>query len=168
MPRDGEKPKNYVELTKDMILEKVKDDLTSLKKEIPNITTKKAKTELEKINDWLQWTNNLAWETKEIIWNNINNLILHLEWNIEENIEKSNLESELNEMITMLENLTQKDLADLKRDIQHNNQQRRIPSERPTEVQDWLDAASNNLKNLPNDNNPIANWALKKIREYLW
>jgi hypothetical protein len=36
-------------------------------------------------------------------------------------------------------------------------------------VQEWIDNASNNLKNLPdNDENLVANWALKKIHEYLW
>ena len=86
---------------------------------------------------------------------------------MEENFEKNNLKTEFNEIVSLLERLIQKDLANLKLGIQQNKQ-RRNP-ERPTEVQEWINLASNNLESLPdNDTNWIANRALKKIHEYLW
>ena len=162
--KEWEQPKNYVELTESQIFEKIKNDLNPIQENLSEkrMTIEDAKDELKKINERIQWTK-LEQEKKKEIWNTFDNLIN----NLEENFEKNNLKTEFNEIVSLLERLIQKDLANLKLGIQQNKQ-RRNP-ERPTEVQEWINLASNNLESLPdNDTNWIANRALKKIHEYLW
>ena len=162
--KEWEQPKNYVELTESQIFEKIKNDLNPIQENLSEkrMTIEDAKDELKKINERIQWTK-LEQEKKKEIWNTFDILIK----NIEENFEKKSLEREFNKIINLLETLIKKDLASLKRWIQQNKQ-RRNP-ERPTEVQEWINLASNNLESLPdNDTNWIANRALKKIHEYLW
>ena len=163
MPVEWEQPKNYVELTEDQIFDKIKEDLTPIQENLAEkkITINEAKSELKKINEWLQWTK-LENKDKKEIWKAFEKLI-----NLEKNIDENSLKNEVDEIVNLLETLTQKDLENLKRWVQQN-QQRRNP-ERPPEVQEWIDDASNNLNNLPeNDTNWVANRALKKIHEYLW
>jgi len=161
---NNENIQNYVELTESQIFEKIKNDLNPIQENLSEkrMTIEDAKDELKKINERIQWTK-LEQEKKKEIWNTFDNLIN----NLEENFEKNNLKTEFNEIVSLLERLIQKDLANLKLGIQQNKQ-RRNP-ERPTEVQEWINLASNNLESLPdNDTNWIANRALKKIHEYLW
>ena len=160
---NSEKSQNYVELTEGQIFEKIKEELDPIQENLAEkkITINDAKSELKKINEWLQWTK-LEKKDKIEIWKAFEKLI-----KLEKNIDENTLKDEVNEIINLLETLTKKDLANLKQWVQHNKQ-RRNP-ERPPEVQEWINIASNNLKNLPdNDINWVANRALKKIHEYLW
>ena len=160
-PENNEKHQNYIELTESQIFEKIKEDLNPIQENLAEkkITINEAKSELKKINEWLQWTK-LEDEDKKEIWTAFEKLI-----NLEKNIDENTLKNEVDKIINLVEALTKKDLANLKRWIQHKQ---RWNPERPPEVQEWIDIASNNLENLPKeDNNIIANRALNKIHEYL-
>ena len=160
---NSKESQNYVELTESQIFEKIKKDLSAIQENLAEqkITVDEAKSELKKINEWLQWTK-LEKKDKKEIWKAFEKLM-----KLEKNIDENTLKNEVNEIVKLVEKLTKKDLADLKWNVQQNKQ-RRNP-ERPAEVQEWIDKASDNLKNLPdNDKNLVANWALKKIHEYLW
>ena len=161
--KEWEQQKNHIALTESQIFEKIKEDLTPIQRNLEeqNITIDEAKSELKKINEWIQWTK-LEKRDKKEIWKAFEKLI-----KLEKNIDENTLKNEVSEIIKLLETLTKKDLANLKQWI-HQNKQWRNP-ERSPEVQEWIDIASNNLESLPdNDTNWIANWALKKIHEYLW
>ena len=160
---NSEKSQNYVELTESQIFEKIKEDLNPIQENLAEkkMTINEAKAELKKINEWLQWTK-LENKDKKEIWKAFEKLT-----KLEENIDEIALKNEVEQIVKLVERLTQKDLADLKRWIQQNKQ--RWNPERSAEVQEWINLASNNLKNLPDDDeNWIANRALKKIHEYLW
>jgi hypothetical protein len=53
---NNEKSQNYVELTEGQIFEKIKEDLNPIQENLAEkkITINEAKTELKKINEWLQ------------------------------------------------------------------------------------------------------------------
>jgi hypothetical protein len=53
---NSEKSQNYVELTESQILEKIKKDLNPIQENLAEqkITVNEAKSELKKINEWLQ------------------------------------------------------------------------------------------------------------------
>lgn len=161
--KEWEQPKNYVELTESQIFEKIKEDLNPIQENLAEkkITINEAKSELKKINEWLQWTKLEAKDKKEI-WKAFENLI-----KLEKNIDENSLKDEVKEIINLLEILTKKDLANLNQEVQQNNKQRRIPSERKPGVQEWIDKASDNLRKLSEqeDINFVADWARKKIGE---
>ena len=159
---NNEKSQNYVELTEGQIFEKIKKDLTPIQENLAEkkITINEAKSELKKINEWLQWTK-LESKDKKEIWKAFEKLI-----KLEKNIDENTLKNEVDEIVKLVEKLTQKDLANLKERIQQSKQRRNPP--RLPEVQEWIDEASNNLRNLSEqeDINPVADWARKKIREF--
>ena len=154
--KEWEQPKNYVELTESQIFEKIKEDLNPIQENLAEkkITINEAKSELKKINEWLQWTK-LETKDKKELWKAFENLI-----KLEKNIDENSLKDEVKEIINLLETLTKKDLANLNREIQQNNKQRRIPSERKPGVQEWIDESSDNLDltihNAAEDKNSIA------------
>ena len=53
---NNEKSQNYVELTESQIFEKIKEDLNPIQENLAEkkITINDAKSELKKINEWLQ------------------------------------------------------------------------------------------------------------------
>lgn len=57
-PEKNEKFQNYVELTESQIFEKIKEDLNPIQENLveKRITVDEAKSEVKKINEWLQWT----------------------------------------------------------------------------------------------------------------
>jgi hypothetical protein len=132
------KPKEYEELTEWEFFEKIKQEIAPLQESLSkkSITVNEAKGELKKINEWIKWTN-LKKEKQQELWSAFDKLTK----NLEKNINQNNLQTEFNEIVTLLENLTQGDLATLNWDIQ----KKRWNSERPDEVQKWIDIASNNL-----------------------
>ena len=150
----SEKSQNYVELTESQIFEKIKKDLNPIQENLAEqrITVDEAKSELKKINEWLQWTK-LENKDKKEIWKAFEKLI-----KLEKNIDENTLKNEVDEIIELVENLTQKDLANLKRGIQQNKQ--RWNPERPVEVQEWIDNSSDNfdltIQEAAEDKNPIA------------
>ena len=161
-PENNENFQNYVEQTEDQIIKKIKEDLNPIQENLleQKITVDEAKSELKKINEWLQWTK-LEQKNKNEIWKAFDKLN-----QLEKDIDENTLKNEVDKIVKLVD-LTKKDLANLKHGIKKNKQ--RWNPERPIEVQKWIDLASNNLENLPNnDKNWIANRALEKIHEFLW
>lgn len=152
---ENNNPQNYVELNEGQIFEKIKKDLNPIQKNLieKKITVDEAKAELTKINERIQWSK-LETKDKKEIWDAFENLAT----NLKNNIEKNKLQTEFNEIVDLLEKLTKKDLANLKRWIQQNKRQRK--TERPVEVQQWIEKSSNNLASTihdaSHDKNPIA------------
>ena len=151
---NSEKSQNYVELTESQIFEKIKKDLSPIQENLAEkkITINEAKSELKKINEWLQWTK-LESKDKKEIWKAFEKLI-----KLEKNIDENTLKNEVDEIVNLVEKLTKKDLANLKRGIQQNKQRRK--PERPTEVQEWINKSSDNLDltihEATKDKNPVA------------
>jgi len=156
------KPQNYVELPENQIFEKIKKDLSPIQESLSEkkITVDEAKSELKKINEWLQWSK-LETKDKKEIWKAFEKLI-----NLEKNIDVTALKDEVNEIVKLLETLTKRDLANLKQWIQQNRQWRN--PERPTEVQIWIDesnlALDTTIDDASKDSNPIANRAGKMMK----
>jgi len=142
--------KNYVELPEDqLIFKKVKEELDSvqdklLEKSETKITINEAKSELKKINEWLQWTN-LENKDKKEIWKAFEKLI-----KLEKNIDENTLKNEVDEIIKLVENLTQKDLANLQGDVKknkrHQKRWQRSNPKRPADVQKWIDESDKNFR----------------------
>ena len=156
-----EKSQNYVELTEKQIFEQIKKELgfvqdKLLEKSEKKITVDEAKSELKKINDWIQKTK-LEIKDKEKIWDAFEKLSV----NLENSIEKNQLKFEFNEIVNLLEKLTKKDLANLKRWIQQNKRQR--TPESLTEVQRWISESSNNLASTIHDASQDKNSVARKI-----
>jgi len=155
------KSQNYVELTESQIFEKIKEDLNPIQEDLAEkkITVEKAKSELKKINEWLQWTK-LEQKDKKEIWKAFEKLI-----KLEKNIDENTLKDEVDEIINLLEQLTKKDLANLKRWIQQNKQ--RWNPERSKEVQEWIDESANDLASTIHDASQDKNPIARKIWEWM-
>ena len=150
--------KNQAELAENQVFEKIKNDLNPIQENLSEkkITVDEAKSELKKINEWIQWTK-LEIKDKKEIWKAFDHLT-----KLEKDIDETALKNEVNEIINLLETLTKKDLSNLKDNIQKNTHQihKHLNSGRPAEVQEWLEEASNNLAstidNASQDSNVIA------------
>ena len=149
---NNEKSQNYVELTEGQIFEKIKEDLNPIQENLAEkkITINEAKTELKKINEWIQWTK-LEKKDKKEIWKAFEKLM-----KLEKNIDEITLKNEVDEIINLLSIVTKRDLASLKNNIKSNkNLENRSP-----EVQDWIEKSSENLDltihDATKDKNPIA------------
>jgi len=151
---NNEKSQNYVELTESQIFEKIKEDLNPIQENLAEqkITVDEAKSELKKINEWLQWTK-LENKDKKEIWKAFEKLI-----KLEKDIDENALKNEVDEIIKLVENLTKRDLANLKRGIQQNQQ--RWNPERTAEVQEGIDESSDKfdltIHDATEDKNPVA------------
>ena len=156
---NNEKSQNYVELTESQIFEKIKEDLNPIQENLAEkkITINDAKSELKKINEWLQWTK-LENKDKKEIWKAFEKLI-----KLEKNIDENTLKNEVEEIIKLIEKLTKRDLAHLKWWVQQNKQ--RWNTERPTEVQEWINESSNNLVSTINDAKKDKNRIARKMGE---
>lgn len=150
----NEKILNNEGLVESQIFKKIKEELTPIQENLAEkkITIDDAKTELKKINEWIQWTK-LEQKDKREIWKVFEKLI-----KLEQNVDENTLKDEVDEVIKLLENLTRKDLASLKQTIQQTKFQWNF--ERSVAVQQWIDMASNDLettiRKASQDRNPIA------------
>lgn len=148
MPGKWEQQKNYVELTEDQIFKKIKEDLNPIQESLSDkkITVDEAKSELKKINEWIQWAK-LENKDKKEIWKAFEKLI-----NLEKNIDENSLKNEVNEIINLLETLTKKDLANLEKNIKqkHILWQSEQGYENETQylakADEWRKESSNNLE----------------------
>ena len=138
----NEKILNNEGLVESQIFKKIKEELTPIQENLAEkkITIDDAKTELKKINEWIQWTK-LEQKDKREIWKVFEKLI-----KLEKNIDENTLKDEVDEIINLLEQLTKKDLANLKRWIQQNKQ--RWNPERPPEVQEWIEESGKKIPEL--------------------
>ena len=136
---NNENLQNYVELTEGQIFEKIKEDLNPIQENLSEkkITVEEAKSELKKINEWIQWTK-LESKDKKEIWKAFEKLS-----KLERNIDENSLKNEVEEITKLLDKLIQKDLANLKQNIiqKHTPWQ----TKRKPEVQQWIDKSSDNF-----------------------
>ena len=153
--RKNDAPKNSVELTEAQTIEA---ELNAIHNKLKSdeITIENAKLELKKINEWLQKKNIDQWY-KEKISSAFDKLANNLEKNIK-NMDEEKSKSEIKEIANLVHLSTNKQLARLKRSIQPT-------SERPIDVQQWIDESSKGLlatiHNAAKDQNPVA----KKVWE---
>jgi len=143
---------NYEGLSESQIFEKAKEELNPIQENLieKKITIDEAKSELKKINEWIQWTK-LERKDKKEIWKAFEKLM-----KLEKNIDEITLKNEVDEIINLLSIVTKRDLASLKNNIKINkNLENRSP-----EVQDWIEKSSANLDltihDATKDKNPIA------------
>ena len=159
---ENDKKRFDTESSEKQIFEKIKEDLNPIQENLSEkkITVDEARSELKKINEWLQWTNLKTQEKKEI-WKAFEKLT-----KLEKNVDEITLKNEVSEIMKLLEKLTQKDLEKLKQDIKWEKYQETI--KRPTEVQAWIQKSSKNLdstiNNAAEDKNPIAKRIWKAMK----
>ena len=143
---------NYEKLSESQIFEKAKEELNPIQENLieKKITIDEAKSELKKINEWIQWTK-LERKDKKEIWKAFEKLM-----KLEKNIDEITLKNEVDEIINLLSIVTKRDLASLKNNIKSNKS---LESRSP-EVQDWIEKSSANLDltihDATKDKNPIA------------
>ncbi len=143
---------NYENLSENQIFEKAREELNPIQKDLidKKITIDEAKSELKKINEWLQWTK-LEKKDKKEIWKAFEKLM-----KLEKSIDEITLKNEVDEIINLLSIVTKKDLDSLKNNIKNiRNLENRSP-----EVQNWIEKSSANLDltihDATKDKNPIA------------
>lgn len=143
---------NYENLSENHIFEKAREELNPIQKDLidKKITIDEAKSELKKINEWLQWTK-LEKKDKKEIWKAFEKLM-----KLEKSIDEITLKNEVDEIINLLSIVTKKDLDSLKNNIKNiRNLENRSP-----EVQNWIEKSSANLDltihDATKDKNPIA------------
>ena len=163
---NNEKSQNYVELTESQIFEKIKEYLSPIQENLSEkkITVDEAKSELKKINEWLQWSK-LETKDKKEIWKAFEKLI-----NLEKNIDENTLKNEVNEIVQLLETLTKRDLAKLKHSVIGSKKFNEIQN-RPIEVQEWIQKSSESLvatiDDASNDSNIIARTIGKRMKNLI-
>ena len=150
---------NYVELTESQIFEKAKEELNPIQENLVErkITVGEAKSELKKINEWIQCTR-LEKKDKKEIWRAFEKLI-----KLEKSIDEISLKNEVDEVINLLRIITKRNLANLKKNIKSKS-----VDNRPVEVQNWIEESSKNLDltidEASEDKNYIANLVGKAMK----
>ena len=157
--------KNSENLSEKEVFEKIKEDLNPIQENLSEkkITINEAKSELKKINEWLQSTK-LEQKDKKELWEAFNKLTKNLEKNVDEN----NLQTEFKEVINLLETFTNRELSHLKWSISKTNH---YTSERLPEVQEWIEQSSKSLvttiDEASNDSNIIARTIGKRMKNLI-
>ena len=158
--------RNSENLSEKEIFEKIKEDLSPIQENLSEkkITVDEAKSELKKINEWLQWSK-LETKDKKEIWKAFEELI-----NLEKNIDENTLKNEVNEIVQLLETLTKRDLAKLKHSVIGSKNFNEIQN-RPLEVQEWIQKSSESLvatiDDASNDSNIIARTIGKRMKNLI-
>lgn len=144
--KESEQQKNYVELTESQIFEKIKEDLNPIQENLSEkkITVDEAKSELKKINEWLQWTK-LEKKDKKKIWKAFDKLT-----KLEKNIDENSLKKEVREIKNLLETLTKKNLKNLEDSVKkhvpwQSEQKHENEGQYLTEADEWRKESSDNL-----------------------
>jgi len=150
--------KNHVKLLESQILEKFREDLNPIQENLAEkkITVEEAKLEIRKIGEWLKWMNLENNEKKEI-WKAFEKLL-----KLEENVDINTLKDEVDEIISLLENITKVDLANLKNQVKG-----RWMKSRPIEVQEWIEESSYNLESTVSDASEDENLIARKIGSWM-
>lgn len=163
---DNKEIRNSENLSEKEIFEKIKEDLSPIQENLSEkkITVDEAKSELKKINEWLQWSK-LETKDKKEIWKAFEKLI-----NLEKNIDENTLKNEVNEIVQLLETLTKRDLAKLKHSVIGSKKFNEIQN-RPIEVQEWIQKSSESLvatiDDASNDSNIIARTIGKRMKNLI-
>lgn len=172
MPGKSEQPKNYVELTNDMVLERAKEELNKLKQSFEKIKSNpkqatKETNKLDKINVLIQ-ESKLDQIDKEQFIKALDDLKRSIENINNENISTENLENKLNKVTNLLDSLIQKELDNLKDDVRKNrisnhNKWNQWPPIRPKEVENGLEKSSEKIPQLIEDAKNDKSWFIREI-----
>lgn len=163
---ENKESRNSENLSEKEVFEKIKKDLSPIQENLSEkkITVDEAKSELKKINEWLQWSK-LETKDKKEIWKAFEKLI-----NLEKNIDENTLKNEVNEIVQLLETLTKRDLANLKHTVIGSKRFNEIQN-RPIEVQEWIQKSSESLvatiDDASNDSNIIARTIGKRMKNLI-
>ena len=150
---------DYKELSESQIFDKAREELNPIQENLieKKITIDEAKSELKKINEWIQWTK-LEKKDKKEIWKAFEKLM-----KLEKNIDEITLKNEVDEIVNLLKIITKRDLVNLKKNIKNKKIETRSP-----DVQDWIEKSSKNLdltiNDASEDSNPIAKWAGRAMK----
>ena len=144
---ENDKKHFSTESSEKQIFEKIKEDLSPIQKNLSEkkITVDEAKSELKKINEWLQWTK-LETKDKKELWKAFEKLI-----KLEKNIDENSLKNEVKEIINLLETLTKKDLKNLEGNVLQkyipwqSEQKSGNETQHSAEADKWRKESSNNL-----------------------
>ncbi len=157
---NNENSQNYIELTEKQIFEKIKENLNPIQENLSEkkITVDEAKSELKKINEWLQWTK-LENKDKKEIWKAFEKLM-----KLEKNVDENTLKNEVIEIIKLLNNLTKKDLAKLEQSIKWRKYESN-PENSIEEAQKWRKESSDNFDLTVHEATKDKNHVARKIGE---
>lgn len=163
----NEEPQNYVELTNDMVLEIAQKELDELKSSFEKIQNNSTKTKknTEKLKDIhkLIQQSELDQVDKEQFINALDNLKKSIE-----NINNENSDTEFDKVIEVLDSLIQKELDNLKNDVQnyrasnHKNWNQ-WPPIRPKEVEEGIEDSSENIPRLIEDAKNDKSWFIRNV-----
>ena len=163
----NEEPQNYVELTNDMVLEIAQKELDELKSSFEKIQNNSTKTKknTEKLKDIhkLIQQSELDQVDKEQFINALDNLKKSIE-----NINNENSDTEFDKVIEVLDSLIQKELDNLKNDVQnyrasnHKNWNQ-WPPIRPKEVEEGIENSSENIPRLIEDAKNDKSWFIRNV-----
>jgi len=168
--KEWEQPKNYVELTNDMVLNIAKEELNKLQHSFENLKNNVKKN--QKNNDKLDKINNLIQESKldqvdkEQFINAIDNLKKSIENINNENNDTENLKNKFDKVIKLLDSLIQKELDNLKNDVQNyrtSNNKTWIQRPRSKEVEEGIKESSENIPRLIEDAKNDKNWFIREV-----
>ena len=168
MPGESEQPKNYVELTKDMVLEKAKKELNKLQNSFEKLkNSKKNNDKLDKINNLIQ-ESELDQIDKEQFIKALDDLKLSIENINNENINAENLKNKFDKITNLLDSLIQKELDNLKNDVQkprtsNNNKWNQWPPIRPKEVKEGIEESSEKIPQLIKDAKNDKSWFIREV-----
>ena len=165
-------PENYVELTNDMVLNIAKEELHKLQSSFENL--KNNVKNVQKNNDKLDKINNLIQESKlnqvdkEQFIKTLNNLKKNIESSNKENINAENLKNEYDKVTGLLDSLIQKELNNLKNDIQNSRTSNhknwnQWPPIRPKEVEEGIENSSENIPRLIEDAKNDKSWFIRNV-----
>lgn len=149
---------NYKKLSESEIFDKAREELNPIQENLveKKITIDEAKSELKKINEWIQWTK-LEKKDKKEIWKAFEKLI-----KLEKDVDEISLKNEVDEIINLLRIVTKRDLANLKKNIESKNL-----NNRSSEVQDWINLASNNFEKTVHEASKDKNIVARKVGELM-
>jgi len=172
MPGRLGQPKNYVELTNDMVLERAKEELNKLQLSFENLKNNAKKS--PKNNDKLDKINNLVQKSeldqtdKEQFVKALDDLKLSIENINNENINTENLKNKFDKVTNLLDSLIQKELDNLKNDVQNprtsnHNKWSQWLFIRPKEVEIGIEESSEKIPQLIKDAKNDRSWFIREV-----
>lgn len=171
MTEGKDNPKNYVEMTNDMVLERAKEELDKLKQSFDSLKNRiidkkvsKETNKLDKINKLIQ-ESGLDSTDKEQFTNALNTLKENIN---NENINKENLKKDFDRITDLLDSWIQKELRNLKEETLKSNRWNHKKWQpwhppRSKEVEEEIKNSSDNIPKLIKNAKNDKNWFIRNI-----
>ena len=170
--KEWEQPKNYVELTNDMVLKVAKEELNKLQHSFENLKNNAKKSpknndKLDKINNLIQ-KSELDQADKEQCIKALDDLKLSIENINNENTNTENLRNKFDKVTNLLDSLIQKELDNLKNDVRkprtsNRNEWNKRPPIRSKEVEEGLEKSSEKIPELIADAKNDKSWFIREV-----